>query len=444
MPDWTISAPGLPPTSAHQLAAWRAPAAAAATNPPTLILTGDDQPGLAAAAELALRSGHRVVLAPPGTAPGTTSCRARAEGPPLPAGLAVHLRATRRAHGAPDPTLAPVVVPGSDTREGWDVALFTSGSSTGRPRGYGFTRAQLDEVTRWYTGIYGATEDSVIVTALPAHYNFTYIAGVLLVARLGARLHLTAPGDVLTDAERLAADADRVIVLANPVLLDQAAPARPLPTVLIDSGGAPLSATAITDYRAHGVDVREGYGLTETASLTHFDTDATAASLGTVGAPMPDVTARILPTGGRPLIEVTSPATAIPLDPDEPASGPTLLTGDVGAIDEHGRLRLLGRADDHPIAGLWPRDTLDALGPVLGRRCALVRHPAADQVSVRTLAPVSPAIAGALTDRAADLLGLPRDRIAISDQGAAPLLHSAKLTRTPVANTVGNTAANTA
>ncbi len=157
---------------------------------------------------------------------------------------------------------------GEDVRNGWDLALFTSGSSTGRPRGHGFTAAQLSKVTAWYKAIYQATADSVIVTALPAAYNFTFIAGALLAAGLGARLHLTGQsGEVLTDAMRLARRADRVIVLANPIILDRLTPAGGLPAnVLIDSGGAPLSTTAITDYRAHGIDVREGYGLTETAS----------------------------------------------------------------------------------------------------------------------------------------------------------------------------------
>ena len=81
---------------------------------------------------------------------------------------------------------------------------------------------------------------------------------------------------MLDDAARLASSADRLIVLANPVILDQAEPTAALPaSVLVDSGGAPLSVAGISDFRARGVDVREGYGLTETASLTHFDTEAT-------------------------------------------------------------------------------------------------------------------------------------------------------------------------
>jgi hypothetical protein len=226
---------------------------------------------------------------------------------------------------------------------------------------------------------------------LPAAYNFTFVAGVLLAARLGARLHLSAGSHrVLDDAARLASSADRLIVLANPVILDQAAPTAALPaSVLVDSGGAPLSITGISDFRARGVDVREGYGLTETASLTHFDTEATAASLGTVGTAMPGVHATVTTRDGKPVIELSGPATGIPLDPGEALPAGSLRTTDLGASDGHGRLRLLGRTDDQQISGMWPRDTLDALGPLLGRRCALVRHQH-DRATVRLLSAVTP------------------------------------------------------
>jgi hypothetical protein len=92
------------------------------------------------------------------------------------------------------------------------------------------TIAQLDVVTSWYQAIYQVTPDSIIVTSLPAAYNFTFVAGVLLAACLGARLHLSSGSHrVLDDAARLASSADRLIVLANPVILDQAAPTAALP-----------------------------------------------------------------------------------------------------------------------------------------------------------------------------------------------------------------------
>jgi hypothetical protein len=136
---------------------------------------------------------------------------------------------------------------------------------------------------------------------------------------------------------------------------------------------------------------------------------------------------------GKPVIELSGPATGIPLDPGEALPAGGLRTTDLGASDGHGRLRLLGRTDDEQISGLWPRDTLDALGPLLGRRCALVRHQHG-RATVRLLTAVTPATATAMRARAADLLGITPEDVTITVHGTAPLLHSAKITRHPAAS----------
>lgn len=413
MRDWTISATGIEPVSARWLASQTYPSLGRnEPRPATYLITGSAQAQIAACAEAALATGHRVVLLPGGSA--QLRCLA-------PAGTLLQVE--------PHSTITDQI-PGSPVRSGWHVAMHSSGSTAGCPRGYGFTTAQLDIVTSWYEAIYQATSDTIIVTALPTAYNFAFVAGVLLAARLSARLHLSSGHQhVLADAAVLARSADRVIVLANPVILDQATLSGRMPAnVLVDSGGAPLSTAAIGDYRAHGIDLREGYGLTETASLTHFDVEADTASLGTVGHALPGTHASITRRNSKPLIQLTSPAIGIPLDPAQPLPGPVIRTTDLGHIDQHGRLRLLGRDDDEQINRLWPRDTLDALGPVLGRRCALIRHHA-DQVKIRLLRNPSQEIRTALRCRAADLLELPLRQVDVSHHGSKPLLHSAKLTR---------------
>ncbi len=412
MGEWSISATGAGPVPARILASQAYPPVTRACPPRrTYLLAGTDQPALAACAHAALAGGHRVFLLPRHDS-GQIG--------PAPAGILIRISDGSADH-APHK--------GTKVRGGWDLAMFSSGSTTGTPRGYGFTAAQLGIVTGWYQDIYQATPDSIIVTPLPAAYNFTFVAGVLLAARLGARLHFTASADrTIQEAASLTRDADRVIILANPVVLDQARLPDTLPgSILADSGGAPLSVTAITSYREHGLDLREGYGLTETASLTHFDTEATSASLGTAGRPMPGVAATI--AAGQPLITVTSPATGIPLDPAGPAHGTTLVTADLGASSSAGRIRLLGRSGDEQIAGLWPHDTLDALGPLLGRRCALVRHHDG-QAGIRLLRSAGPALTAALRRKTASILDLPPGKITVTFQGTTPLLHSAKLTRT--------------
>jgi AMP-binding enzyme len=417
MPDWTISADGLDPVPARQLAAQAAPQLTRpAPRRRTYLLAGAAQPQLAACAQAALSAGHQIVLLP-----------ATSSGNPARAPDGTLIRVAGQ-------TTSDVPVTGAATRDGWDAAMYSSGSTTGTPRGYGFTTAQLDTVTSWYQAIYQATADSIIVTSLPAAYNFAFVAGVLLAASLGARLHLSpAHHRVLHDAARLARYADRLIVLANPVILDHTTPPPAFPSsVLVDSGGAPLSTTGISDFRNRGIDVREGYGLTETASLTHFDTEASPASLGTVGTPMPSVRAAITTRDAKPVIKLSGPATGIPLDPAEAHLAGNLLTTDLGTTDRHGRIRLLGRADDEQISGLWPRDTLDTLGPLLGRRCALIRHQQG-HVTVRLLTATTPATAQALRTRASDLLRITPEDVTITVHGAAPLLHSAKLTRSPAA-----------
>jgi hypothetical protein len=202
MPDWTISADGLDPVPARQLAAQaHPPLTRRVPRRRTYLLTGSAQPQLAACAQAAMSAEHQIVLLPGSdavSAPGGTLLRADGQ------------------------TASVTQVTGTATRDGWDVAMFSSGSTTGSPRGYGFTLAQLDVVTSWYQAIYKVTPDSIIVTSLPAAYNFTFVAGVLLAARLGARLHLSAGSHrVLDDAACLASSADRLIVLANPVILDR-------------------------------------------------------------------------------------------------------------------------------------------------------------------------------------------------------------------------------
>jgi acyl-CoA synthetase (AMP-forming)/AMP-acid ligase II len=387
------------------------------TAPARIALSGDAQDKVAAVALFLASQGHQVILVPNEHDESTGALPLRAQ----------HgLRAGDRGQPyreSPD---------GAGPDGEWQIGLCSSGS-TGRPRTYGFSARQLATVGTWYSGIYQVTGSSVIVTCLPVSYNFTFIAGLCLSARTGARLHLSASADeVFRDAAGFATRSDRVVILANPVILSSAvsAGARLPGNVLIDSGGAPLSTPGIARLRDILGDVREGYGLTETASLTHFDAEGTTPSLGTVGTPMPGVSCWIDPSSGRPRVGLESPAVGVEILSDG-TSGPSrsaLLTGDLGAIDEAGRLRLLGRADDWRAGGLWPRDTLDLIGEELGTQCALVRHPAPDQIQVRVLGSPPADTAARIRMLAAERAGLPATSVSVTGQDG-PLLHSRKMPR---------------
>lgn len=318
----------------------------------------------------------------------------------------------------------------------WDLVMFTSGS-TGAPKAVGLTRDQVDLTLQWYSRLYRVTEHSTILSGLPPTYNFTFVAVLALAGKTGAKIvvepNVEALGGIL---EEQAPASDRCVVIANPVTLAWVRSLEPLvrPNVLLDSGGAPVNTWAIRMLREHGADLHEGYGLTETASLTHFDVEASPESAGTVGHPMPGVHTWIEDVDGKPGIFLRSPNVGTRLDPFDlaPLAGfrpGEYFTSDVGAFDGAGRLRLLGRMDDVPVNGRWPREYLDELGWLLGTRAAIVRQPSESEIHVRVLGPLEAGRKQALTTQLRELAG---DGVELVVEGyTGGLLPSMKLPRTP-------------
>jgi hypothetical protein len=359
---------------------------------------------VATAAAWALAYGHSVVLAPNGIVPDVK-------------GVEVTVG---------DAGSRTVIEPVTEGTSAWSVALYSSGS-TRTACAYGFARWQLNQLAAWYRTIYRASSATAVVTHLPVAYNFTFIAGLYLAASIGAHLHLAESASaVFAGAAKLAGQHDRCVILGNPVLLSTPPPFRLPDNVLIDSGGAPLSTAAIGHYREHVADLREGYGLTETGSLTHFDTEGTPESAGTVGAAMPGVDTGIVEHGCQPRIAITTPVLGTPIAAPTATATGRLVTSDCGVIDSDGRLRVLGRSDDHAVAGLWPRDTLDLIGPLLGTACAQVHHPTPDTVHIRLRQPLPEPTLHALHARVAERIDQPVSAIAV-DLAEGRLLHSHKL-----------------
>jgi len=114
------------------------------------------------------------------------------------------------------------------------------------------------------------------------------------------------------------------------------------------SGSAPIPKEVIEWYRKLGLELLEGYGMTENFAYSHA-TKPGQVRVGYVGTPYPDVEQRISPEGE---ILIKSPGNMMGYykNPEETKASFTedgfLKTGDLGELDEMGRLKITGRAKE--------------------------------------------------------------------------------------------------
>jgi long-chain acyl-CoA synthetase len=153
-------------------------------------------------------------------------------------------------------------------------------------------------------------------------------------------------------------------------------------------GAAPLPIEAVRELerRLPGLEVREGYGCTESGAVIS-STPAGRRRLGSVGLPLPGYEVRILdeqdrelPLGERGEICCRAPGVMLgywkaPDTTAETLRGGWLHTGDIGRMDSDGYLYVVDRKKDLIIRGgfnVFPRDVEEAL----------VSHPAVGMAGV--------------------------------------------------------------
>jgi len=114
------------------------------------------------------------------------------------------------------------------------------------------------------------------------------------------------------------------------------------------TGSAPLPPHTIAWYRRLGLEMLDGYGMSENFALSHFSRPG-EVRIGYVGSPLGGAEARIAPNGE---VEVKSPAQMLgyyklPGKAEEETTADGFYrTGDRGEIDERGRLKITGRVKD--------------------------------------------------------------------------------------------------
>lgn len=214
------------------------------------------------------------------------------------------------------------------------------------------------------------TGDRVLL-ALPMFHVYGLGPGVLQAAAAAATLVLPSRFGAAETAELMTRERVSAVVGVPPMYrawLRLPAPAlrAAFDTVrMATSGAAPLPAEVMEQLlRATGVQVYEGYGLTETGPVLTSALGRPIVKPGSVGGPLPGVQLRLLDAAGTAqtemaelgedagdtgVVAVRGPNLFSGYWPDgAQAPGETgwLRTGDVGFIDSDGDLHLVDRAGD--------------------------------------------------------------------------------------------------
>jgi len=117
---------------------------------------------------------------------------------------------------------------------------------------------------------------------------------------------------------------------------------------MCSTGGGPINPDLILFFGSMGIDLYQGFGLTETAPTTHVNTPR-FHKLGTVGKPFPGVEQRI-DLDGEILIKGPQVMKGYCNNPQATAEAITpdgfFRTGDIGKIDEEGFLTITDRKKD--------------------------------------------------------------------------------------------------
>ncbi len=271
--------------------------------------------------------------------------------------------------------------------EGLAAILYTSGT-TGRSKGVMLSRENLASNAEALVGVWRFSEADVLLHALPVFHTHGLFVATNCVLYAGASMIFQrgfAAGSVLAALPQasvfMGVPTFYARLLAEPALTAEAVASL---RVFI-SGSAPLSPSTHAEWAARtGHVILERYGMTETGMITSNPYDAERRA-GTVGMPLPGVEVRIAGEAG--VIEVRGPNVfqgywRMPEQTAREFRDGWFVTGDLGAFDAEGYLRILGRTKDLVITGglnVYPAEVEAALDALPGvKASAVIGVPHAD------------------------------------------------------------------
>ena len=280
---------------------------------------------------------------------------------------------------------APLDEPGGDVGacgpDDTAVLVYTSGT-TGKPKGAELTHFQLYMNCTVAGGLFGARSDDVVLAVLPFFHVFGLSSVINVFVRYGGCLSILPrfqPSAVLD-----AMEADRCTVIGGvPTMLhalaQQDITGRDLSALRVAvSGGASLPEDVMRTFEdKYGIEVLEGYGMTETASSCSFNRPGDRKVLS-IGKPLwgvrmriADSSGQLLPPGREHVGEILIRGHNVmrgylgrPEATAETLRGGWLHSGDLGYVDEDGFYFIVDRAKDLVIRGgynVYPREIEEVL-----------------------------------------------------------------------------------
>lgn len=308
----------------------------------------------------------------------------------------------------------------SEPRPDQVAALIYTSGTTGTPKGVMLSHANLTALVASLAPLFPLGKGDRVLSVLPLHHTFELTCGMLLPLSRGSRIvyldelsaerlevglksgRITAMIGVpalwemlerrvtskVAERGRLASQIFDVAVELNRSLgktlgLDAGKLLfGPVHEGLgghlryLVSGGAALPEKTHHVFAGLGLHLAEGYGLTEAAPVLTVASGGPTAKAGHVGKPIPGVEIRIFEPNAAGVGEVLArgPNVMLGYSDDEESTQKTidadgwLHTGDLGKLDKHGHLVIVGRAKDVIVAAngenVYPDDVEARIGQV--------------------------------------------------------------------------------
>jgi fatty-acyl-CoA synthase len=253
-----------------------------------------------------------------------------------------------------------------------DQVLYTSGTS-GKPKGIRLPRRQIEFNAQVTARLCALGPGDRVLGLLPLFHTGGLHALATPVLSAGGAVSVMRRFDAATAIARIERDGITSLIAVPTVfeqLLDaglgrERAPA--LRVLLV--GGAPVAPALLARYRSRGLDLRQGYGLTEVGpNCFTFGRD------GTVGRPVPGTAARLVDERGADV--APGEIGELLLSGPHVATGEAwFATGDLARADADGRYRIVGRKKEMFISGgenVYPAEV----------ELVLATHPAIAEVAV--------------------------------------------------------------